>query len=74
MLGDTNGYDVLIAMTVAIPSTLAAVFAWLTARRVRMPNGTRMGDAVAQTQASSADSAAILRKLDDDTPTDTPEG
>lgn len=64
MLAETNAYDVLLALIVAVPGMAAAVFAGIVALRTKMPNGTKIGAAVAETQAHAADTNELLRRAE----------
>ena len=63
MLATSTGYDVLIALIAAVPAILAAIFAGVVALRTRMPNGTRIGDSVAESHATTTENNALLKKL-----------
>jgi len=62
-IATTTTSDVLIALIASIPAILAAVFAGMVALRTKMPNGTRIGDAVAATQARATENHVMLRQL-----------
>jgi hypothetical protein len=58
-----GGYDVLVALVLAVPGILAAIFAGIVALRTRMPNGSRLGASVAQTSEAIAENRELLVKL-----------
>jgi hypothetical protein len=64
VLATSTGYDVLIALIAAVPAILAAIFAGVVALRTKMPNGTRIGNAVAESHATATENNALLQKLD----------
>ena len=63
MLATSTGYDVLIALVAAVPAILAAIFAGIVALRTRMPNGTKIGQAVADSHATALANQAMLERI-----------
>lgn len=49
MLGSTSWADVVIALIAATPGILAAVFAFLNHRAIKLPSGGKIGPKVEQT-------------------------
>jgi hypothetical protein len=63
VLATSTGYDVLIALIAGVPAILAAIFAGVVALRTRMPNGTKIGNAIAESHATATENNALLKKL-----------
>lgn len=59
-IGDTNVYDVGLALIAAIPAIAAAIFAGIVALRTKTTNGTSIGQMVEQAHTLATENNEIL--------------
>lgn len=59
MLAETTWPDVAIAAIVAVPSTVAAVLAYLNRRAITTPSGDKLGEVMERTHDLSAADVAL---------------
>lgn len=62
MIGETNGYDVLIALFAGIPAAIAAVTGLILVVRTRTPNGAKLGEAAAHAAETSAETNEMVKR------------